>query len=1146
MTNRYDVVVVGSGYGGAIAASRFARAGRSVCLLERGKERWPGEYPETLLGAALNTQINTLKRRFGSRTALYDIRFDDEVNVLVGCGLGGTSLINANVALRPIEEVFDDQRWPAAIRGDSKHTLRPYFERAEQWLGSTPYPQGAPRLAKLDALHVVAEHLDAPVARAPVNVNFEGGVNAAGIEQAPCNGCGNCVTGCNVGAKNTVLMNYLPDAAAHGAAIFTERSVEHVEKLASGGWRVAYRDLSGGRASFKAPPQHVEADIVVLAAGTLGSTEIMLRSRDAGLACSPRLGERFNGNGDVLGFGYDSAHNVNAIGWRAGHAGQPVGPTISGFVSASEPVDGVAAGLGTDDLVIEEGAIPGALSRVLPFGLLYTALASSNAPLRTKVRMVFGSWRRAAQRTLTYLVMSNDDSNGRIVLSDNGVTVEWPSGPTDAHIQRNNRVLEQVSPAIGAQYSPEMWWNEAMGHQLITVHPLGGCVMADDASHGVVNDRCEVFAGADGDEVHRGLHVMDGAVLSRPVNTNPSLTISALVERAVELTIADRGWDLDWSPAASRLQPAFNVQAPDPGVEFTERMAGWVDHRDHATSPLSFIVTITVDDLAAMQSEPSGVQRVGGTVEAPSLSATALTIEHGEFQLLRRVPERAEEWNMRYRMRLSSVEGQAFWFDGHKVVRTGSMWRGWKDTTTLFVSMGEIDADGTEGPTTATGVLRIGVIDLLRQLWTIDTPGAGFALRQRRKLRFAQAFAGAFLPKYGGLFAEGYRPDNQPFDNVRTPRLPHPSASVFSAADGWTTTDADTTARIAMTGPDLLRSTGSPIIDGLPDDAELLLTRFNGGSKGPVLLAAGFSMRANSFAEPTTDTTLTEALVEAGFDVWLFDYRASIALPSSRTEFTIDDIATLDWPRAVDQVRRLTGAESVQVVGHCVGSVSILMALLAGLDGVRSAVCSQFAVHPVTGPLNKFKNSVRAIELFQAVGIGSLEPSTGRRFKDRVTDLAGALLPIPRGERCQQPMCRWLNAIFGLTHTHEQLNAATHASFTAAFGVGEVKPLRHLSSMLGRGRAVNAAGEDTYLPHVDRLDLPVLFIQGSKNYIFKPKGMQRTLDWLRTHHDPALHELLRLEGYAHLDGIVGTHAARDVYPHIIEHLERNGDALTGA
>src|SRR5690606_42154628 len=124
-----------------------------------------------------------------------------------------------------------------------------------------------------------------------------------------------------------------------------------------------------------------------------------------------------------------------------------------------------------------------------------------------------------------------------------------------------------------------------------------------------------------------------------------------------------------------------------------------------------------------------------------------------------------------------------------------------------------------------------------------------------------------------------------------------------------------------------------------------------------------------------------------GYDVWLFADRACIALPSARTQFTLDEIATVDWPTAVAEVRRVTGADSVQAVGHCVGSVSLLMALGAGLADVRSAVCMQFPLHPVTSYLNQIKVAARVDRLFAALGLHTVAPLTGVTLPNVALDL---------------------------------------------------------------------------------------------------------------------------------------------------------------
>ena len=179
----YTAVVIGSGYGGGIAASRLARAGQQVAVLEHGKEFLPGEYPDTELEALPEVQVRLPDQVIGLRTGLYDIRMNDDMSVLVGCGLGGTSLINANVASRPERRLFDDPIWPKAFRDDVETVLAQCYDRAEEMLGSNPYPADIPATPKMLAHEKSNSALNGKFYRLPINVTFKDGVNKAGVQQ---------------------------------------------------------------------------------------------------------------------------------------------------------------------------------------------------------------------------------------------------------------------------------------------------------------------------------------------------------------------------------------------------------------------------------------------------------------------------------------------------------------------------------------------------------------------------------------------------------------------------------------------------------------------------------------------------------------------------------------------------------------------------------------------------------------------------------------------------------------------------------------------------------------------------------------------------------------------------------------------------
>jgi cholesterol oxidase len=765
----YTVVVVGSGYGGAIAASRLARSGQAVCLLERGREIEPGDYPDTLAKAARAMQVDTPAGHVGSPTGLYDFRVNPDVNVFQGCGLGGTSLVNANVSLRPEPRLFDDPRWPAELRGQGCGPLEEGYRRAEDMLRPMPYPETFPPLPKQEALRQSAAAMGERFYRTPINVTFADGVNQVGVEQRACVLCGDCVSGCNHGAKNTTLMNYLPDAVNHGAEIFTGVAVRHVERR-DGRWLVFFRPLEVGRESFGGPDLLVSADVVVLGAGSLGSTEILLRSRAQGLALSDRLGERFTGNGDVLAVGYNLDVTINGIGWGAARPGElpPVGPCITGVIDIrDQPVL-------EDGLVIEEGSIPGALGPIMPelAGLAAAGfgrwMGQGLADLiRAEGRFVLSELGRAhagaMARTQTYLVMSQDDGHGRLVLQDDRLRVDWPEVGSRPPFARDNAKLEAATRPHGGKFIINPIWSPLLGHRIITVHPLGGCVMAGDAAAGVVNHKGQVFAGPSGAAVHAGLYVCDGAIVPRPLGVNPLLTISALAERVAALLARDHGWVVEYgfSPVPRRV-PA----APRPGIRFTECMKGFFARGETAdfstgaergraeNSPLEFVLTVVSRDLERMLSDSGHEAGMFGTVVAPRLSAAPMTAHGARFNLFTVDEADPQARRMRYRMTLAAVEGRTYFFDGFKLAVPAGVTDVWPATSTLYITVH--DGPDETSPVLGKGVLTIHKEDFARQMTTLAAlDAAGTAERLSAVERFGRFFAGQLFEVYGaGLRAE--------------------------------------------------------------------------------------------------------------------------------------------------------------------------------------------------------------------------------------------------------------------------------------------------------------------------------------------------------------------------------------------------------
>jgi cholesterol oxidase len=1037
-----------------------------------------------------------------------------DVTVLTGCGLGGTSLINASVALEPSDAIFADDRWPAPLR-QHPEVLRPYMSAAREMLGSNPYPQSWPELPKLQALGQAAAGLGRRVVRPDLNVTFTSGPNAAGVRQNACNLCGDCCSGCNYGAKNTTLMNYLPDAYAHGAHIFTEVAVQSVRRCHDT-WKVGFDALGPGPGTGS---RFVTADVVVLAAGTLGSTEILLRSRDLGLPVSERLGDGFSGNGDVLAFAYDTDEPVRDVGLgdHIPRADTAVGPCITGLIDLRGPDTGLA-----DALIIEDGAIPGALASVIP---LVLSAASDGVPegaakrLQGLAGIPFGSHRGPVGRTLTYLVMSTDDSGGRIAMENDRIQVVWPECGEQPAFARDNHLLAEATRALQGTETPDPLWAWTHDRSLITVHPLGGCVMADDATGGVVDHKGRVFDPVGGG-VHDGLYVCDGSVVPCALDANPSLTISAIAERTAALLIDDRKWAAGDSGEVP--EPAPELAPGLARLQFTERLTGFVSMSvpdDYTTgydrgradnARVDLFITIEYDDIQAALNDPAHEARITGTVVAPALSARRLTVVEGTFALFDPDPAQVETWHMQYRMTLESQEGNRYSFEGHKVIREDGVRHAWSETTTLYTTI-----SGPGGQPPGTGILYLKPADLPKLLRSIKVDGVPRRQQGEYRRAFLELFAEQMVHVYGGVLDEvgAFPSAPRTAPPVREPADP----DGIWWCDGNQQWHAD---------------------DRLGDDAFLRLTRYRAGGKGPLIMATGFGMSSHSFLASTIEQNLTEFLAAAGYDIWLFDYRAGIDLPSSRTEFTIDDIARVDWPTAVGKVLEVTGRDDLQAFGHCVGSGSLQMAILAGLQGIRTAVCAQFPLHPSTSVFNQVKARLHTPGAFRALGVGGLSPDIRPSAPDELVDLGLRTLPMPAEEHCGQAVCRWINAIYGMTHRHAQLNDATHRALNEMFGFGNIDSLQHLSLMMRRGCAVTHTGGMDYFEHPERIAATrLLLLQGSQNYIFHPVGSLKTLRWLRESNPGGDYQREVLQGYAHLDAIIGSSAATDVYPRITNFLE---------
>ena len=510
-------MIVGSGFGGGVTACRLAEAGWRVCVLERGRrfgrDDFP-ERPEQAPGMLWHPSLNP--------SGMFELRLMRDVAVVTAAGVGGGSLVYANVQLRAPASVFEDERWPAAI---SRGVLDPYYDRTEEALEPRATPPG---LRKLMAFDTMAARAGLSSERLPLAVHFgeEREHPFSGVPQRGCENLARCDIGCPRHAKNTVDITYLARAERFGAVV---RPLEEVQRLerADGGWRISYRCLDGaGSGSLEAP-------VVVLAAGTLGSTRLLLKNRRRLGGLSPALGARFSGNGDALGAAFDPrAPEVD-------DARMDVGPVMTSRIDLSD----------SEQLMVADGALPGNFSGLLKIVRGVNAITGWRRQLlRLKAVAVRAglSDRLVTPRTLrldpgqpisdsfVFLLIGQDAADGQMRLTPlfRQFDVRWSRTASEGLFERMERLTDRLAAAVdGDRYFALE--GGPLG-KFVTVHPLGGCPMADDPAAGVVDQYGRVHG-------HEGLLVSDGSIVPTALGVNPSKTIAALAERNVDSLLADRG-----------------------------------------------------------------------------------------------------------------------------------------------------------------------------------------------------------------------------------------------------------------------------------------------------------------------------------------------------------------------------------------------------------------------------------------------------------------------------------------------------------------------------------------------------------------------------------------------------------------------------
>jgi len=523
----FDVIVIGSGFGGAITSCRLAEAGYKVVILERGRRWDKHSYPRKPDDPWI-WNYEKPERMNG----WLDLRVFPNMSVAQGAGVGGGSLLYANVSVEPPPDTFK-AGWPPEI---TYAELKPHYDRVAKFMNvqKVPDKQWNPRMKLMKEGAEKLGHGDR-FKLLPLAVSFDPDleydadhplpleaskrfVNAQGKEQGTCIHLGTCDIGCKVDARNTLDLNYIPWAEKHGAQVRPLHLVNNVEQVA-GGFRVSFDRLENG----KRIAGSLTARIVIVAAGSLGSTELLLRCRNVTKSLpqlSSFVGRNWSSNGDFL---------TPAI-----YAKREIHPTRGPTINAA--IDFLDRSQEGQSFWIEDGGFPDLL------GYNMRRQAGKTPPKEFQAEILIASIRDALRRdpftnVMPWFAQALDKADGTLSLKRqfwffgaHRLHLSWDIKESEASINAVVNMHKKLASATGGTALVPAGW--LLSKDLITPHPLGGCNMGDTPATGAVSHRGEAFG-------YKNLYVADAAIIPEALGVNPSRTIGALAERIAKIIIEE-------------------------------------------------------------------------------------------------------------------------------------------------------------------------------------------------------------------------------------------------------------------------------------------------------------------------------------------------------------------------------------------------------------------------------------------------------------------------------------------------------------------------------------------------------------------------------------------------------------------------------
>ncbi|XP_042050013.1 uncharacterized protein LOC121795536 isoform X3 [Salvia splendens] len=1058
-------------------------AGFNVCLFEKGRKWEAKDFPldSFKIFSAVRLENKSMGINIGRKDALFQVHVQDDSLAATACGLGGGSLVNAGVILPTPVRARRDPRWPEPWEKD--------WDRYEALVSDMLNVQSVPTVFQNSNImqQVADNEYDKSIhEQLKLSINFSVEDSRKFQQPVNCLACGNCLAGCPYNAKNSTDKTYLVSAIKAGCTIKTESEVQYVVRNDD----YIYSEKGGFKARSKRrwlvflnEFDYVASDIVILSAGVFGTAKILFQSRLRGLSTSEKLGSGLSCNGSNVAYLAGSSAPLNAYGLNETQfSGLPFqerpGPSISSSYTSS---------LG---FTIQSAVIPAAYPRSLFKGITTYKWQSSNCFLHVVIDVLKRAVGLKRGQDMVLNVMGYDDSSGQLTFDKDANRIEF-CPPRDTLLPRKIEAFQKLAKKLGGTLFMSRY-------RSTSVHLLGGCIAASDASSGVCNPHGQVFDGSSLKEVHAGLYVCDASIIPCSVGINPCLTIAAAAEHVSRKLVQNgaKKYIRDFGERELNSKIKMETSRDDSEVVAKETMRGQV-----GGMPCTAYLKLRFKRARAGKCRSLLQGEVGGHIICKSVEMEKMHIIHGEVELCKTNSRAPYTQYMHYHLLLAASSGSRYVLEGRKVMSPYLLaLYAWRESTTLNVKLSDQTGDKM---TNLKGKLHISALELLKCMCTLEG---------RSRIKFLCLLTRSLIRTY----------------ILQVPRTSHESVNA-----------SDSTQRHCP----------SSKIHEIKTEDDFIIScqhwrshqsRRSTKHYYPLLLLNGYS--TESFSLPTEPNDLVRTFLQEGHDVLLL--RTRLHPLNASNDFSIEDIGKIDIPAAMLKIVELYGESiKVHVVAHCVGGLAIHISIMGGhvsAKHIASLSCTNSSMFFKLTTSASIKMWLPLIPISMRI-MG--KNKTLHLIQTSTTSIRHRLLKsiahlIPRQERCTCDECEVFSGIFGNTFWHENVSHVTHQWMNKENQTKlPMAGFSHLRKICNAGFIVDSSGNNTYLIHPERMALPTLYISGERVILVTPETSFLANKYMKLHQSGYRHERVVVDGFGHSDLLIGEESHEKVFPHIQRHIE---------